>query len=120
MGAIFSLFALSQVIYPLFSAWPKARKLARENKLKRKIPIITFVFAPVFWGLLLFGSILLVNNNFSEFSQMYYITLIFILIVVIIQIPKQNRDLEADFKDSWGKYLKDEEIISNSIENKLK
>ena len=46
--------------------------------------------------------------NFEEYSKLYYIVLGFIFIVVIAQIPKQNRDLEADFKDSWKQYLKEE------------
>lgn len=109
IGLVFGLFALSQIIYPIFSAWPRAKKLEREGRLKRPIPITTFIVAPIIWGVLLLGSVWLVKNYFGDHLNTYYISLAIILVVVIIQIPKQNRDLEADFKDSWGTYLKDSE-----------
>lgn len=108
VGLLFGLFAFSQIIYPLFSAWPRAKKLEREGRLIKPIPIATFVIAPIIWGLLLVSSILIVNNYFAEYSKLYYIVLGFILIIVIAQIPKQNRDIEADFMDSWKKYLKND------------
>jgi len=108
IGLLFGLFAFSQIIYPLFSAWPRAKQLEREGKLKKSIPIATFIVAPIIWSVLLLGSIWVVNNYFSAYTKLYYIALVFILIVVIAQIPKQNRDLEADFKDSWKQYLKEE------------
>lgn len=107
IGLVFGLFAFSQIIYPLFSALPRAKKLEREGKLIKPIPTATFIIAPIIWGILLIGSIWLVNNYFIEYAKLYYIALGFILIVVIAQIPKQNRDLEADFKDSWKQYLKE-------------
>ena len=108
IGLLFGLFAFSQIIYPLFSAWPRAKQLEREGKLIRPIPISTFLIAPVVWAALLAGSIWLVNNYFGQYAKLYYIVLGFILVVVIAQIPKQNRDLEADFKDSWKQYLKEQ------------
>lgn len=108
IGLVFGLFAFSQIIYPLFSALPRAKKLEREGKLIQPIPIATFIIVSIIWGVLLIGSILLVNNYFSEYTIIYYVVLGFILFVVIAQIPKQNRDLEADFKDSWKQYLKEE------------
>jgi O-antigen/teichoic acid export membrane protein len=108
IGLFFGLFAFSQIIYPLFSAWPRAKKLEREGKLIKSIPIVTFIVSPIIWSILLISSILIVNNYFSDYTKLYYIMLGFILIVVIAQIPKQNRDLDADFKDSWKQYLKEE------------
>jgi len=106
IGLSFGLFAFSQIIYPLFSAWPRAKRLEREGRLIKSIPIATFIVAPIIWGVLLAASIWLVNNYFPDYTKLYYIVLSFILVVVIAQIPKQNRDLEADFKDSWKQYLK--------------
>ena len=57
IGLVFGLFAFSQIIYPLFSAWPRAKKLEREGKLKRSIPISTFLIAPIIWGVLMWASI---------------------------------------------------------------
>ncbi len=108
IGLLFGLFAFSQIIYPLFSAWPRAKRLEHEGKLIKPIPITSFVITPVIWGVLLATSIWFVNNYLADYTKLYYIVLGFILVVVIAQIPKQNQDLEADFKDSWREYLKEE------------
>lgn len=108
VGLIFGLFAFSQIIYPLLSAWPQAKKLESEGKLRKPIPISTFIIAPIIWSVLLTGSVWLVNAYFSEYSKLYYFVLGFIFLVVIAQIPAQNRDLEADFKESWKQYLKEQ------------
>jgi protein-S-isoprenylcysteine O-methyltransferase Ste14 len=108
VGLLFGLFSFSQIIYPLFSAWPRAKRLERDGKLVKPIPIATFIVAPIIWGVLLAGSIWIVDKYFSEYSMLYYIVLGFILIVVLVQIPKKNRDLEADFKDTWKQYLKED------------
>lgn len=96
IGSIFGLFAFSQIIYPLFVAWPRAKKLERENKLKKPVPVYTFLFPVIIWGTLLIGSILLVRNYFPDYLKLYYIVLGFIFIVTLAQIPMKNPDLEAD------------------------
>ncbi len=108
VGLILGLFGFSQIIYPLFVAWPRASRLGREGKLKKPIPIATFLVAPIAWSVLLCGSIWAVNKYFGEYLELYYVALGVMLVVVIAQIPKKNRDLEADFKDTWNEYLKDE------------
>jgi len=108
VGLVFGAFAFSQIVFPLVVAWPRAKRLEREGKLKKPIPIFTFVLAPAIWAALLAGSIWLVNNYFREYARLYYLVLAFILVVVIAQIPKQNRDIEADFRDTWKQYLREE------------
>lgn len=108
IGLVFGLFSFSQIVYPLFSAWPRARQLEQEGRLIKPIPITTFIVAPITWSVLLAGSIWVVNNYFGEYLRLYCIALGFILVVVLVQIPKQNRNLEADFKAVWKQYLKEE------------
>jgi hypothetical protein len=106
-GLIFGLFAFSQILFPLFSAWPRAKQLERQGKLIKPIPIATFIVAPIIWGALLSGTILLVNIYFDKYTKFYFSALCFVLIVVIAQIPKQKRNLEADFMKTWKRYLKE-------------
>jgi protein-S-isoprenylcysteine O-methyltransferase Ste14 len=49
-----------------------------------------------------------VNKYFGDYLKLYYGILGVMLVVVILQIPKKNRDLDADFKDTWKEYLKEE------------
>ena len=109
IGLIFGLFAFSQIVFPLFVAWPKAKKLERENKLKKPIPVYTFLLPVLIWSVLLIGSIILVQNYFAEYLKLYYIVLGFIFVATVAQIPMKNRDLEADMQDSFKPYLKDKE-----------
>lgn len=108
-GSIFGLFAFSQIVFPLFVAWPRAKKLERENKLKKPIPVYTFLLPVLVWSVLLIGSIILIRNYFAEYLKLYYIVLGFIFVVTVAQIPMKNRDLEADMQDSFKPYLKDNE-----------
>ena len=109
VGLIFGLFAFSQIVFPLFVSWPRAKKLERENKLKKPIPFYTFLLPVLIWSVLLIGSIILVRNYFVEYLKLYYIVLGFIFVVTVAQIPMKNRDLEADIQGSFKPYLKDNE-----------
>jgi hypothetical protein len=108
IGPMFGLFAFSQIIYPLFVAWLRASQLGREGKLKKPIPVSTFIAAPIAWSALLCVSIWAVNRYFGEYVMLYYGTLGVTFVIVVAQIPKKNRDLEVDFKDTWKDYLKEE------------
>jgi hypothetical protein len=88
IGLLFGIWAFSQIIYPLFFSWPRAKKLEREGKLVKSIPISAFVIAQIIWGVLLAGSILIVNNYFSDYKKLYYIVLGFTLIVELCNLKK--------------------------------
>lgn len=108
IGLGFGLFGFSQIIYPLFFALPKIKKLKKENKLKKPIPLYTILLAPLIWTVLIVGSVLIVYKYFPNYQYTYLIALGMMLVVVIAQIPKKNKDLEADFMDTWKNYLKED------------
>lgn len=108
IGLGFGLFGFSQIIYPLFFAIPKIKKLQKENRLKKSIPLHTILLVPIIWTILTASSIVVVQNCFSSYQQTYYIALGIMLVIVIAQIPKKNKDLEADFADTWKDYLKED------------
>lgn len=107
IGLVLGLFGFSQIIYPLFFALPKIKKLQLENKLKKPIPLYTILLAPITWTVLLIGSFLIIQNYFPNYQNTYLIALGIIFIVVIAQIPKKNKDLELDFAETWKDYLKE-------------
>src|SRR2546425_1270604 len=53
IGYLVAIFAASNVLLPLFWAWPKARRLSRQGKLVRDIPAARFVSAPLIWTAIL-------------------------------------------------------------------
>lgn len=109
VGLIFGLFAFSQIVYPLVVSWPRAKKLKKENRLKRAVPVLHFIVPPFVWVALLLGSVVFVQKYLIDYLKLYYLVLGFIFVIVVIQIPLKNRDLEADMQDSFKPYLKDSE-----------
>ncbi len=53
IGYLVAVSAASNILLPLFWAWPKARRLSREGKLVREIPAARFVTAPLIWTAIL-------------------------------------------------------------------
>jgi len=106
IGFFFGVFDFSNIVYPIFSARPRAKKLEREGKLVKPIPEATFFVAPIVWGAVLIGTIWLVRTYFQEHSLAYELTLFVAFLIVCAQIPRRNKDLEADFATTWGEYLK--------------
>jgi hypothetical protein len=108
IGLGLGLFGFSQIIYPIFFVLPKITKLRKENKLKKPIPMYTVLLAPIIWTILIIVSILIVQNYFSNYRNTYLIAFGIMLVVVIAQIPKKNKDLEVDFMETWKDYLKED------------
>jgi len=93
IAPVFGLFAFSQIILPLLVAWPRATKLGREGRLKKPIPIATFLVAPITWTALLCVSFWAVNKYFGEYPELYCSTLGVTLVIIIAQIPKKTETL---------------------------
>ena len=108
VGLLFGIFTFSQIILPLFYAWPRARRLESEGKLNKTIPIKTFIIPPLSNGILVAVSIWTVDNYLHDHTKLYYIVLGFAFILIFAQILKHNPDLEADFNDTWKDYLRED------------
>ena len=110
LGLVFGLFAFNQIIFPLFFTLPRIIRLKRKDKLK-PIPISKFFFhfflSPNIWGLLLFGTILLLYIYFPGYLYTFLIGLVIALIVIIVQFFLKNKEeLEAEFHKVWEDYLR--------------
>jgi hypothetical protein len=105
VGYAAGLFAASNVLLPLFWAWPKARKLERDGQLFRPIPAARFVAPAAIWSLGVAVTVLLVDG-FGGSASSYLIG----VFVGTIQTGKllldPNQDMEADFKSAYESYLK--------------
>jgi len=105
-GLIFGIFSLSQIIFTLFSAWPRARRLQRENALARPIPVESFIIAPVIWMAITLFIFWAIYKFTPENKKVFNIAIGISAFMVVLQIPKKNKSLEDDFKSIWGRYLK--------------
>ena len=106
LPSIIFVFALSNIVYPLFYAYPKAKKLERSGKLIKPIPLKTFFIPSFIWLFILLLSYIVTKNYFIEYQSHVIASFVIAFIYVIFQIPKKNKDLEDDFIKSWKTYLK--------------
>ena len=104
-GVLIGIFGFSQIVFPPFSALPYSRKLLREGGLTKPIPIYHFFAGPAIWSLLLLASVWLVHF-YTNVTNAYLIGLGISLVIIVVQIPRKNPDLVADFKETWKGYLK--------------
>jgi len=105
---ILGVFAFPQIIYPPFVAWPKSKRLLKENKLKSSIPISKFFLPPLVWSAILVSLTIFVREYLEKYFKLYCIVLIFTLIIVLAQVPMKSEKIEADLNDFFKPYLKDE------------
>ncbi len=105
LGFIFGLFASSQILYPIFYSLPKLAQLKKEGLLKKSPPLFYTLITPTIW-ITLTLLIMWLFDRFSPSTSTYFLIGYGIsAIVSIIQIPRKNKDLEEDFKDSYKEYL---------------
>ena len=104
IGLIFGLFSFSQIIYPFFFTVPKLFRLHREEKIKKSTPVYMILIAPIVWLCLTCGSILIVQKYFFNHLESYLVPLGVVLVIVVYQMFKNNKDLEKDFMDTWEEY----------------
>ncbi len=107
VGLAIGAFGFANIIYPLFVAWPKAKRLEKEGKLIKPIPVLSFILAPIVWTILVVLSIWLINRFVPGLILLYLIELGIIFIYIIVQIPRKNRLIDADFEETWKSYLKE-------------
>ena len=92
------LFAFSNILLPLFWAYPKVRKLGLP------VSAVRFVAPAAIWSVLLLISLALVGAIGSTDGTGGYLVglgLSFLQIGRLVGSP--NQDMEADFADSYGR-----------------
>lgn len=107
IGYFIGVTAASNILLPLFWAWPKARRLSEEGKLVREIPAARFLTAPVIWTAIL---ILLTGIAFwlsSSLGPGFVIGLMAGAAQISALVAKPNEHMEQDFADTYGEYLKE-------------
>ncbi len=111
-GTLIGIFGFSQIVYPPVWALPYSRRLLRQGQLRKPIPPYHFFAAPAVWFLLLLASVWLVHS-YTNATNAYLIGLGISLVIIVVQIPRKNPDLVADFEETWKGYLKKGSPMSN-------
>jgi hypothetical protein len=113
------IHAFTNIVLPLFWAWPKARRLGREGLLSKPIPAATFLVAPLMWTVLVSGPLLLAAVVLPSVAGAYLAGLLVSLGQTVSSLLKPNaklrQDMQADFADTWRAYLKASHQNQNPI-----
>lgn len=108
VGYFVAVFAASNILLPLFWAWPKARRLSREGKLIRDIPALRFLAAPLIWTVIvavLAGIALWLS---SGLGSGFVVGFMAGALQIGGLVSKPNEHMEQDFADTYGEYLKED------------
>ena len=106
VGYVAGLFAASNILLPIFWAWPKARTLQRNGRLFKPIPATRFVAPATFWTALLATSAILIGGGMPPDDGTSYLFGVFIGTLQTGRlIFNPNADMEADFKKTYEAYL---------------
>jgi hypothetical protein len=105
IGYLVGLCAASNIVLPLLWAWPKARRLKREDRLRKPIPLARFVVPPGIWLLALAASYWLVYAVFAAANSYLFGTLIGTFQVgKLVFAP--NASMSEDFESAYEPYLR--------------
>lgn len=108
IGYFVAVFAASNILLPLFWAWPKARRLSREGKLVRDIPAARFVTAPLIWTAILAVLAGLAFRLSSGLGSGLILGLLAGAAQIGGLVSKPNEHMEQDFADTYSEYLKED------------
>lgn len=122
-GLSFGLVAFSQIAYPLVTLIPKVRKLLGENRHERAVLVSLLLIAPAVWIIVLVSTIFLVYRYLPAAGKTYFLGLGIVLILVLFNLYKRNREIEDDFiyrLKSCIRLSKEDSLVRKYPRDKLK
>src|SRR5579859_4599090 len=114
---IISVFALSNILLPIFYTLPRIRLEKKKNNLIKKIPLIMLIWAPVTWTIALSFGLYYSINHYPSHKAEICIGVGISLFSLLKRIGKRNNDMDDDFRRTFNEYLSDQEQPAR--ENKL-
>jgi hypothetical protein len=108
VGYFAGMTAASNIVLPLFWAWPKAHRLSQEGRLVQNIPVARFLTAPFIWTVILILFIGIAFWFSSSLGSGLAVGLMVGAAQVGTLVAKPNEHMEQDFRDAYGEYLKDD------------
>jgi tetratricopeptide (TPR) repeat protein len=103
------VFALSNILLPIFYTLPRIRLEKKKNSLIKKIPPIMLIWAPVTWTIAFSFGLYYSINYYPNHKTEIYIGVGISLLSLLRRIGKRNNDMEDDFRRTFNEYLKDKE-----------
>ena len=105
ISGIIGLFAISNIILPLFYTIPRLNREKRIGNLKKKVPFIMIIWSPIIWLIILIIGIYILWMNFPEIMIYVYIGLGFAFIMILKRLLSNHKDLNEDFINTYKEHL---------------
>jgi hypothetical protein len=96
LGVLCGLPLFMQIVYPLFSLVPKARKLLKDEEREKSLLTSVLLFSPVVWTTVLLFSLLIVARYFPAYWKPYLFGQVTILAFVVFFVQRRRQDIEDD------------------------
>ena len=96
VGFLCGLPVFMQIVYPLFSLVPKARKMLRDEEREKSLLTTVLLFTPVVWTTVLLFSLLIVVRYFPAYWKPYMFGLATVFAFVVFFVRRRKVDIEDD------------------------
>jgi hypothetical protein len=96
VGVLCGLPLFMQIVYPLFSLVPKARRLLKDEEREKSLLTSILLFSPVVWTTVLLFSILIVARYFPDYWKPYLLGLATVFAFVVFFVQRRRQDIEDD------------------------
>ena len=96
IGFLCGLPVFMQIVYPLFSLVPKARKMLRDEEREKDLLTSVLLFTPVVWTTVLLFSLLIVVRYFPDYWKPYMLGLVTVFAFVVFFVRRRKVDIEDD------------------------
>ena len=96
IGMLCGLPLFMQIVYPLFSLVPKARRFLKDEERERSLLTSILLFSPVVWTTVLLFSLLIVFRYFPDYVKPFLFGLVTILAFVVLFVQRRTQDIEDD------------------------
>jgi hypothetical protein len=96
IGFLCGLPVFMQIVYPLFSLVPKARKMLRDEEREKSLLTSVLLFTPVVWTTVLLFALLIVVRYFPAYWKPYMFGLVAVFGFVVFFVRRRTVDIEDD------------------------
>jgi len=96
LGFLCGLPVFMQIVYPLFSLVPKARKMLRDEEREKSLLTSVLLFTPVVWTTVLLFALLIVVRYFPAYWKPYMFGLVAVFGFVVFFVRRRKVDIEDD------------------------
>lgn len=96
LGVLCGLPLFMQIVYPLFSLVPKARRLLKDEEREKSLLTSVLLFSPVVWTTVLLFSLLIVARYFPVYWKPYMLGMVTVFGFVVFFVQRRRQDIEDD------------------------